>query len=95
MKRAIWNANEDLELLNHYFSSQTDLLALLRSVNEKGAESQRGFLGQRLRCTQALVGRVVEPERAVALNEGVVGRRAHDFECSWRENGQVGKEQRD
>ena len=31
----------------------------------------------------------------VALNEGVVGRRAHDFECSWRENGQVGKEQRE
>lgn len=61
------HAHENLELLDHHFSSQGGLLALLPPGGETGKESETGIFIQWLRYTRSLVGRVTELEREVAL----------------------------
>ncbi len=68
------HANEVLEQLDHRLSPQGGLLALLPPDNDGNSkESEKGIFGQWLRYTQALVGRVAELEREVALMRELLG----------------------
>ena len=67
------HVNENLEMLDHRFSAQGGLLALLPLHGKNGTESERGIFGQWLHYTQALVGRVAELEREVVLMRELLG----------------------
>ena len=67
------HVNENLELLDHRFSSHGGLLALLPRKDKHGKEGDRGIFGQWLYYTQALVRRVVELEREIALMRELLG----------------------
>ncbi len=68
------HANEVLEQLDHRLSPQGGLLALLPPDDDGNSkESEKGIFGQWLRYTQALVGRVAELEREVALMRELLG----------------------
>ena len=73
MSTLMAHANENLEILDHYFSPQGGLLALLPPDDGNGKQSERGIFGQWLRYTQALVDRVAELEREVALMREILG----------------------
>lgn len=73
MSTLMAHADENLDLLDHRCSSQGGLLALMPPADEDGKESERGIFGQWLLYTQALVGRVAELEREVALMRELVG----------------------
>ncbi len=73
MNALMAHANENLEMLDHRFSSRGGLLALLPSGGEEGEEGERGIFGQWLLYTQSLVGRVAELEREIASMRELVG----------------------
>ena len=73
MNTLMAHVNETLELLGHRFSSHGGLLALLPPESKHGKEGDRYIFGQWLHYTQALVGRVVELEREIALTRELLG----------------------
>lgn len=90
MNTLMAHANENLELLDHRFSSQGGLLALLPPSSKHGEESEKGIFGQWLHYTQFLVGRVAELEREIALMRELLGSEYSPFNVG--EQSTAGKE---